>query len=116
MVDELHYRLPGGRKKQRRSVTHEALRTLAATGWCGGVPELAHRPHQGPPGSANIDHIIPRSLGGGNAHRNLRPVCIVIHMEITRILNAKVDEGWGLAEWVSWQAESGVEGRLIERI
>lgn len=112
---DLHYRLPGSGKKRKRSVTHEELHQLAQGGWCGGVPELNHKAHQGKPGSANIDHIIPRSLGGGNAHVNLRPVCIAVHLELTRILNQRVGEGWGLVEWVGWQAEFGVAGKLIER-
>lgn len=114
MVDELHYRLPK-RMQGETQPTHVLLRELATRGWCGGIPELKHLPHQGSYGSANIDHIIPRSLGGGNAHANLRPVCLEAHQALTRILNRRVEEGWGLVEWVGWQAEFGVAGKLLER-
>lgn len=112
MVDELHYRLP---KRMKERPTHVGLRELVQDGWCGGVPELGHKAHQGIAGSANIDHIIPRSLGGGNSHDNLRPVCLDAHQSITKILNKRVAEGWGASEWVAWQAEFGVAGKLLER-
>ena len=112
---DLHHRLPGKRRKKKLTGTHLELRRLVATGWCGGVSELDHKEHPGKPGSANIDHIIPRSLGGGNSRDNLRPVCLEAHQALTRILNLRVDEGWGLVEWVGWQAEFGVAGKLLER-
>lgn len=83
----------------------------AKDGDCAGVPELGHEPHTDSP-AANVDHIIPRSLGGADGYENLRPVCIPIHRRLTTKLNEHRAAGLGVDEWIAWQLQYGVEGAL----
>ncbi len=87
-----------------------AVKDAVRFGECGGVPELGHKPHVAV--EANIDHIIPKSLGGSDGNQNLRPVCIPIHDRLTEKLNQHRAEGLGSAEWQLWQERVGVKGKM----
>jgi len=97
---------------RRRWGKHKSINQAAKDGDCGGVPELSHEPHVDFPGGVNIDHIIPRSLGGSSEYGNLRPVCLAIHEKLNLRLGWHREMGFTTDYWVRWQASYGVRGQL----
>lgn len=97
---------------RRRWGQNKSINEAAKAGNCGGVPELGHAPHVDFQDGINIDHIIPRSLGGSNEYGNLRPVCLQIHNKLNRRLGWHHKMGWRPDRWLRWQASAGVYGQL----
>ena len=93
---------------RRRYGGKAAVRDRRDDGWCDGVPELDHPPHNG--AVCEIDHIVPRILGGKNCFENLRSICLPVHEELTRLLNFHRQDGGSRADWIWWQAQYGVVG------
>lgn len=104
------------RERRRANSWNASPYHAARKGICGGVPELNHPPHFGD--DANVDHIIPRSLGGSNDELNLRSVCLPIHDELNKVLaqlRKNFYEDDRLEVWVAWQRHAGVAGVLVDK-
>ena len=61
----------------------------------------------------NIDHIIPKSLGGTGSRKNLRALCRPCHDKETELLNSKLRDVVGLFRWAR-AVEAALTGKLSE--